>query len=215
MSLYLEPNAPLFKAVVSDLKLASEVPSDSKVYIFYIPGIVNYPELQKTLNAWGKTTGKNAFIGLLSADAPDYETIITYFQIKKSPAVVISGAPAFATAEEENNATTGFARIDNSKVLGNQTEIVECIQEIYNLFIQNKVKEAISTAKKEGFKQNLKYYLGKVKDSAGKAINEFLKNHDVSIDVFQGKIVVAPSAKPSASSAATPAASGDKEQKKE
>ncbi len=209
-SLYLQPNAALFKAVVSDLKLASEVPSDSEVYIFYIPGITTLPELSNTLISWGKTTGKNAFVGLLSGDAPDYKTIVSYFNVKKSPAVVISAAPAFAS-DSEKAATTAYARIDNLRLLSNQAEITECIEEIYNLFIQSKVKEAISTAKKEGFKENLKFYLGKLKDDAGKAINEFFKTHDVNIDVFKGKIVISPSSKPSASTSST--ASGEKKQK--
>lgn len=209
-SLYLQPNAALFKAVVSDLKLASEVPSDSEVYIFYIPGITTLPELSNTLISWGKTTGKNAFVGLLSSDAPDYKTIVSYFNVKKSPAIIISAAPAFAS-DNEKAATTAYARIDNLRMLSNQAEITECIQEIYNLFIQNKMKEAISTAKKEGFKKNLKFYLGKLKDDAGKAVNEFFKTHDVNIDVFKGKIVITPSAKPS--TPATSTASGEKKQK--
>ena len=209
-SLYLQPNAALFKAVVSDLKLASDVPSDSEVYIFYIPGITTLPELSNTLISWGKTTGKNAFVGLLSSDAPDYKTIISYFNVKKSPALIISATPAFAS-DTEKAATTAYARIDNLRMLSNQAEITECIQEIYNLFIQSKVKEAISTAKKEGFKENLKFYLGKLKDDAGKAVNEFFKTHDVNIDVFKGKIVITPSAKPS--TPATSTASGEKKQK--
>jgi len=211
-TLYIQPNTALFKAVVSDLKLASEVPSDSEVYIFYIPGITTLPELSNTLISWGKTTGKNAFVGLLSGDAPDYKTIISYFNVKKSPAVIISGAPAFAS-DDEKAATTAYARIDNLRMLSNQAKITECIQELYNLFIQNKVKEAISTAKKEGFKQNFKYYLGKVKDEAGKAVNEFFKTHDVNIDVFKGKIVISPSAKPTTSTSSTSPASGEKKQK--
>jgi hypothetical protein len=209
-SLYLQPNAALFKAVVSDLKLASDVPSNSEVYIFYIPGITTLPELSNTLISWGKTTGKNAFVGLLSSDAPDYKTIISYFNVKKSPALIISATPAFAS-DTEKAATTAYARIDNLRMLSNQAEITECIQEIYNLFIQSKVKEAISTAKKEGFKENLKFYLGKLKDDAGKAVNEFFKTHDVNIDVFKGKIVITPSAKPS--TPATSTASGEKKQK--
>ena len=209
-SLYLQPNAGLFKAVVSDLKLASDVPSDSEVYIFYIPGITTLPELSNTLISWGKTTGKNAFMGLLSGDAPDYKTIVSYFNVKKSPAIIISATPAFAS-DNEKAATTAYARIDNLRMLSNQTEITECIQEIYNLFIQNKMKEAISTAKKEGFKENLTFYLGKLKDNAGKAVNEFFKTHDVNIDVFKGKIVITPSAKPS--TPATSTASGEKKQK--
>jgi hypothetical protein len=211
-ALYIQPNVALFKAVVSDLKLASDVPSDSEVYIFYIPGITTLPELSNTLISWGKTTGKNAFVGLLSGDAPDYKTIISYFNVKKSPAVIISGAPAFAS-DDEKAATTAYARIDNLRMLSNQAEITECIQELYNLFIQNKVKEAISTAKKEGFKQNFKYYLGKVKDEAGKAVNEFFKTHDVNIDVFKGKIVVTPSAKPSTSAPSSGASDGKKQKK--
>jgi hypothetical protein len=210
-ALYIQPNVALFKAVVSDLKLASDVPSDSEVYIFYIPGITTLPELSNTLISWGKTTGKNAFVGLLSGDAPDYKTIISYFNVKKSPAVIISAAPAFAS-DSEKAATTAYARIDNLRILSNQSEITECIQEIYNLFIQKKVKEAISTAKKEGFKQNLKYYLGKAKDEAGKTVNEFFKTHDVNIDVFKGKIVITPSAKPPTPATST-AASKDKKQK--
>jgi hypothetical protein len=186
------------------------VPSDSVVYIFYIPGINALPELSNTLISWGKTTGKNACVGILSGDAPDYKNIVSYFNVKKSPAAVISAAHAFAS-DNEKASSTAYSRIDNLRLMSNQAEINECMQEIYNLFIQNKVKEAISTAKKESFKENLKFYLGKLSYAAGKAINEFFKTHDVNTDIFKGKIVITPSPKPSTPDASP--VSGEKKQK--
>lgn len=190
--LNLQPSSEAVKETISNLRLASSVPKDCEVYIFYIPGIIVYPELQKILTRWGKTTGKNAFVGLLSSDAPDYKTIIKYFKITKSPAVVISAKPAFATDDELENPITAFARIDNKRVISNKDEIVECIQEVYNLFMRKQVINAVLAVKREGFKQTLSYYLGNLKDQTNRSLSEFFNNHEIAFDVFRGKIVIQP-----------------------
>lgn len=194
-SLYLRPNSIAIKETISDLQLTSSVPKDCEVYLFYIPGITSYPELQKTLRRWGKTTGKNAFVGLLSSDAPDYKTIIKYFKITKSPAIVISGVPAFATDDEPENAITAFARIDNKRILDNKDEIIECIQQVYNLFMRKQVLNAVLTVKKENFKETLGHYLGDLKDATNLSFSEFFDKHNITFDVFRGKIIIQPFSK--------------------
>lgn len=193
--LYFEknPDPNVRKLAVEQLKLASQIPSDCQVYVFYIPGIKDKSqELPKTLTDWGAESGKNVFVGLLTKDAPDYRNIITLFKISNTPAVVVSALPRFATDEEYKNATTVYARIDNDRLIGDADASIKCIQKIYNLFMQGQVKQAIADAKKAQWKKSFNHYLGLLRDAAGHALSEFLKGEKIVFDLLKGQITISP-----------------------
>lgn len=185
----------LFKAVVPDLKLASEVPDDCKIYVFYVPGMVKYEDLKKALQEYGEAAGKNIFVGLWALDAEPYQSVLTYFGIKKSPALVIFGNPVFSTDGQKPTATA-FARIDNPNLLNDVAKASDCINETCNLFMVGKVKDALSNARNDQYKSTLDHYFGKISDK----ISSFLKTHTITFDITKGQIIIAPAAESKASS---------------
>jgi hypothetical protein len=178
---------PATKALVSDLKLSSDVPSDCKVYVFYVPGMIVYEELKKALEAFGESAGKNIFVGLWCLGAEPYTDVLDYFKIRKSPAVVISAQPVFST-DEKIFPVTAFARIDNPKILNNIALASSSINETCNLFLRGEVKGALSNARNDQYKATLNYYLGKLNEK----ISNFLKDHSVTFDIAKGQIILAP-----------------------
>jgi len=187
-TLYFRPAARTMKIVKPDLKLASDVPGDCGVYVFYVPGIVKYEDLKKTLEEWGGGTGKNFFVGNWSLDAPDLKKVLTNFKINKSPAIVISGPPTISTTAKDPK-STAYARIDNKHVLTDKEKAVDIIGATCNLFLENKVKEAVTAARNDGYKTTLNYYLGRISSK----ISDFLNTHKVTFDIAKGQIIVAPS----------------------
>jgi len=193
--LYFEknPDPNVRKLAAEQLKLATQIPSDCEVYVFYIPGIKDKnQDLQKTLTDWGAASGKNVFVGMLTQDAFIYKQIIKLFNISNAPAVVVSALPKFATDEEYKNARTVYARIDNEKLIRDQDESIKCIQKIYNLFLQGQVKQAIADAKKAQWRESFNYYLGRLRDGAGHALSEFLKREKIVVDILKGQITFSP-----------------------
>jgi hypothetical protein len=189
------------RSTVGQLKLLSQIPYDCKVYVFYIPGIKDQnQDLPKTLADWGDTAGKNVFVGLVTKDAPDYATIAIDFNISNTPAIVVSATPEFATDDTPKNVKTIYARIDNDKILSDTKESIKCIQKTYNLFIEKQVRQAISNARKDSWKKSIEYYLGRLKDLTGHVLSEFLKDEQISIDVFKGTFTISPSKSTSTSS---------------
>jgi hypothetical protein len=173
---------PKMKMAVEDLKLASDVPEDCDVYVFYVPGITRYDDLKKALIEYGETTGKNIFVGAWNPSAESYKNILTSFQIRASPAVVVFGNPK--RSADAQLPGPAFARIDNPKLLNDLTDASNCINQTCNLFMEGNVKAALSEAKKNQFKASLNYYLGKI----GAGILKFLKETNVTFDLLKGTI---------------------------
>ncbi len=177
------------REVVPELKLASEVPNDCKTYVFYVPGMIDYQTLKDALQKYGGAAGKNIFVGLWRLDAEPYQEILRYFNIRKGPAVVISGKSIFST-DEQQPPQTAFARIDNPKLLNDLPKVSECITETCNLFIEGKIKEALSNARKDQFNASLGQYLRKINEK----VSNFLKDRSITFDVSKGQIILSPTA---------------------
>jgi hypothetical protein len=169
------------RVTVSDLKLASDVPEDCHVYVFYVPGITKYDDLKNALIQYGDTAGKNIFVGVWNPSAESYPKILVSFDIGGSPAVVVFGNPKESAAAQ---LPTAFARIDNPNLLNDLTKASNCINQTCNLFMQGNVKAALSSAKKNQFKASLNHYLGET----GSAVLKFLQSVNVTFDLLKGTI---------------------------
>lgn len=178
---------PQTRIAAPHLQLASDVPDDCDVYVFYIPGMTSYDDLKKALTDYGKAAGKNIFVGLWELSAKPYKEILTYFKIKKSPAVIVSGPPKWST-DGQAPTQTAFARIDNPKVLNDLKTATDCISQTCNLFMQGKVKQALSSARKDQFKASLEYYLKKL----GSGVIQVLQKFSISFDIAKGTITISP-----------------------
>jgi hypothetical protein len=84
----------LFKVAVKDLKLASDVPNNCKVYVFYLPALLkDYADLKEELYKAGVTAGNNIFVGIWSMGAPDLTSVLSNFSVNRPPAIVIFCRP--------------------------------------------------------------------------------------------------------------------------
>lgn len=176
---------PLPKMVVSPLTLATDVPEDCGVYVFYIPGMTSYDDLVKELENYGKEAGKNIFVGIWSLGATPYSQMLKDFNIRKSPAVVISAKPEWST-DGKTPTKTAFATISDPHLLNDAKKAGDIINETCNLFMEGKVKEALSSARKEGWKDSLVYYLRKLYSG----LIDFLKQVPVKFDLKDGTITM-------------------------
>ncbi len=181
------------KAVNPSLNFASDIPPDCKAYVFYVPGIIDYEDLKKSLLEFGGKTGKNIFVGAWELKAEAYQDVLKYFKISESPAVIVSAAPELSTSKDKKNTpVAAFARIDNSRLLNDKGNAVKTINETCNLFLRGDVQSALMNANVDEFKSSFNFYLGKIKSG----ISDFLKDHSVTFDVLKGQIIIAPSPPP-------------------
>jgi hypothetical protein len=162
----------------------ADLPADYKVYAFYYGGAMGNETLEGRLRALGGITGKNLFVNLGRLDDPKFDEIQKRFEIQKFPVVIVTAIGALASPVGEY--VTAFARLDSKSLLGSPERTIECVQELFNLFLQENVSEAMSHAKWEQRKELLN---GLTSFFAGalKSLKDFIFERDISISVLQGK----------------------------
>jgi len=163
-----------------------DVPIDCQVYLFYFHGYERYEELEKALFNWGKTTGKNLYVGFWGRDDRDYPKVAQMFSLAPLPAIIITGRSSVASINENTKPTTLFGRIDNKEILTNTQKIMDSLEVSYNYFIRGLIKEALAKAKKANEISKIDKYFGKVKDWLGRSVGDFLKEHDIKINLLKG-----------------------------
>ena len=91
-----------------------------------------------------------------------------------------------ALASPAGEYLTAFARLDNKRLLDFPDRTIECVQELFNLFLQGNVSQAISRAK---WKQRKELLNGLTNFFAGalKSLRDFIFERDISISVLTGK----------------------------
>ncbi|MGA1974778.1 MAG: hypothetical protein ABSG92_04005 [Conexivisphaerales archaeon] len=165
--------------------LATDVPDNCGIYVFYVPGIIGYEDLKKALLAWGESAGTNIFVGLWDLSAVSLKDVLGYFQIKGSPAVAVLANPKNST-DGQFPPRVAYARIDNPILLNDLARAEDCINRTCNLFLQGRVKDALSSARKDQYKASLNFYLGKI----GADVLKFLKDVNVTFDILKGTITL-------------------------
>ena len=189
MELLFRPST-LFKAAVKDLKLASDVPNNCKIYVFYLPALMkDYTDLKEELYKAGVTAENNIFVGIWSMGAPDLTNVLSNFSVNRPPAIVIFAAPEFSSPQD-NPKITAYARIDNQTLLADKAKASECINEACSLFLQGKIKQGVSNVKNDQYTASIEHYLQKVSG----AISKFLNEHTITFDVTKGQVIIAPTA---------------------
>ena len=162
----------------------SNLPADYKVYAFYYGGAMGDETLEAKLRTLGEKTGKNLFVNLGGLNDPKYEEILKRFEIKKLPVIVVTAIDGLASPAGEY--LTAFARLDNKDLLSSPDRTIECVQELFLLFLQGKVAEAMSKAKWTQRKE-LVGVLTNFFAAALKPIKDFILERDFSISILTGK----------------------------
>ncbi len=167
-----------------------DLPEDSKVFLLYYRGAMPDKPLEDKLTALGKSTGKNLYVNLGSANDDSYGMIVKRFGIRKFPVLIMTAVADLASVDD--GSVTTFARLDSDELLSSPEKTVECAEELFNLFIQGKVAEAISKAKWTQ-RAELLNALGSVVGTALKAVGKFLSSYSITFSAIEGKFELKPS----------------------
>jgi hypothetical protein len=165
----------------------SNLPEDYKVFLLYYRAGMGDRDLEDKLEDLGKNAGKNLLVNLGSAKDPSYNLIVSRFEIKKFPVIIMTAVPDLASPGDED--LTTYAKLDSEQLLSSPEKTVECAEKLFNLFIQGKVAEAISKAKWTQ-RAELAGAVGHVLLNALKAVGGFIASRDLSVSVLEGKFEI-------------------------
>jgi hypothetical protein len=158
-----------------------------KVYAFYYPGDVTDPDLEDALRTLADSAGKNLFVNIGRLNDPQLDKIAGRFKIKQYPVVIVTADQTLASAEGE--AASAYVRLDNRRLFRPPYRVVGCVRELFNLFLQGKVAEAVAHAKNDRRAEKVRE-IGEFLGAALKPIAEFLGHLEISFSLAEGKITV-------------------------
>jgi hypothetical protein len=160
------------------------LPVDYKVYAFYYAGTLSNELLENKLRKLGDITGKNLFVNFGKLSDPRHDEIVERFGVKKYPVIVVTAIDPLASPAGEY--LTAYARLDGKHLLDSPERTIECVQALFNLFLQGKVSQAISQAKWKQRKA-LVADLGQFFAGALKGIRDYIVETDITVSVVEGK----------------------------
>ena len=160
------------------------LPSDYKVYMLYYPRAMPNEDLESALRNLGNITGKNLFVNIGRLNDPNYEKIAKKFNIENLPVIIVTAIAKLASPSTEFS--TVYVKIEDRRLLNSPNLAIECVQTLFNLFIQEKISEALSQHKK--YKRDaLISHLKDIITNALKGIWEFIKERDINVCLLEGK----------------------------
>lgn len=165
-----------------DTVFFDNLPSDHKVYVLYYPGISLNKELAEKLESFGELAGKNLFVNIGRIDDPNYRTVVKKFGIRNFPTIIVTALDNLASPPTEYS--TAYVKIDNKNLLNSTDLAFQLLEKIYNLFIDEKISEAMSATNK----QIRKSRLNSLKDSILKGLG----NYEFYVDTIIGRFGVKP-----------------------
>ena len=145
------------------------LPSDYKVFIFYYPAPMPNEDLESALRNLGNIAGKNLFVNIGWLNDDKYDTITKLFDIKNFPVIIVTAIDKLASPPTEFS--TAFVKIENKRLLNSTNLAIECVQTVFNLFIQGKISEAMSRVKR--------YERGALTSHLLKGMRKFLDERDI------------------------------------
>lgn len=160
------------------------LPCNYPVYVFYYPGAMPNEDLEGKLRNLGNMTGKNLFVNIGRLDDPNYGKIANKFNIKNLPVIIITAINKLSSPPTKF--LTAYARIDSKGIINTTDLVIQCLQKLFNLFIQEKISEAMSQAKQDERDALISRLKGIVADAL-KGIWGFLKDRDISVSLVEGK----------------------------
>ena len=145
------------------------LPSDYKVFIFYYPAPMPNEDLESALRNLGNIAGKNLFVNIGWLNDDKYDTITKLFDIKNFPVIIVTAIDKLASPPTEFS--TAFVKIEDKRLLNSTNLAIECVQTVFNLFIQGKISEAMSQVKR--------YERGALISHLLKGMRKFLDERDI------------------------------------
>jgi hypothetical protein len=160
------------------------LPTEYKVYAFYYSGSTLNEKLEDRLRELGETTGGNLLVNIGRLNDPHYSKIVEQFDIKQYPVIVVTGMDVLASTPDEYR--TAFARLDSKYLLSSPDRTVQCVERLYNLFLQGKVSDAISQAKSSERRAIVSSLTSCLVDGL-KGLAGFVAERDISVSLAEGK----------------------------
>lgn len=164
---------------VGDRILLADLTADYKVYLFYYRGDLADASFENKLRKLGDDTGKNLLVNIGTRKDPAYGRIVKLFGITKYPVIVMTGVEALASSYEDN--LTAYARLDSERSFDDPDRAIKCVEELFNLFIQSKVAEAVSHAKWAQREEILRTLGGVVGNGLSKIVG-LVFDRDITLD---------------------------------
>jgi hypothetical protein len=165
--------------------LLANLTDEYKVYAFYYPGQPVDEEFEDMLRAFGRQTGKNLLVNIGRYNDPEYDRIVSAFSIKKYPVLIVTAIEALAASRDEM--LTLYARLDSELLLTSPERALKCLEDLFNLFLQGKVEEAVSHAKWAQRAEALRT-LGGIFRTVLSKITGLVFDRDISISFAQVKL---------------------------
>lgn len=156
------------------------LPSDYEVYLLYYPGGIPNEDLEHKLRKLGDSTGKNLLINIGRLNDPNYRKIANKFNIKNLPIIIVTAIDKLASSPTQFS--TAYAKIDSKRLLNSPDLAIECVQKLFNLFIEGKISEAMSQVDTD--KRNV------LINNVLNGIWEIIGGRDISISLFDGKFEI-------------------------
>lgn len=160
----------------------NDLPSEYQVYVFYYPGTRLNKDLASKLRDLGTITGRNLLVNIARLDDPNYKKIVNMFKIRTFPTIIITAIDKLASPPSEYS--TAYVKIDNKRLLNSPELTFECVQKMFNLFIDGKISEAIREKRREVRVTRIKGIL----NDALKGMRDYLKERDISFSFITGKL---------------------------
>jgi len=163
-----------------------DLPSDYQVYLLYYPGIEQNEDLTSKLRDLGEIAGRNLLVNISKLDDPNYRKIVKKFGIRKYPTIIITAIENLASPPGEYS--TAFVKIDNERLLQSSDLAFECVQKIYNLFIDDKISEAMREKNRD---ERIFRIKGALNDAL-RGMRDYLKEWNVSFSFAGFKLQLKP-----------------------
>jgi len=160
------------------------LPFDYKVYALYYPAAMLDEALEAKLRDLGAITGKNLLVNIGRLNDPELGKIATRFEVKKYPVIVVTAIDALASPTDHY--LSAYARLDSKHLLDSPDRAAQCVQSLFNLFIQGKVSEAIAKAKWRQ-RQELVALVTDCFIGALRSLGGFVAERDISVSLVEGK----------------------------
>ena len=152
--------------------------SDYKVFIFYYAGAMPDKNLESALRNLGNIAGKNLFVNIGLINDDKYPTIGRLFDIKPLPVIIVTAIDKLASAPTEFS--TAYVKIEDKRLLNSTNLAIDCVQTVFNLFIQEKISEAMSQVKRHKREALISHLL--------KGMREFLDKRDIIFGIGEFRL---------------------------
>lgn len=171
------------KAVFENV-LFNDLPSNYAVYLFCYPGTDMNESLRKKLTDLGNIGGEVLFVNFATKLDRNYITMRNLFDISTWPTIIMTGIEKLASPPMDS--CTAYVKIDDKHLLDSPELAVECVEKVFNIFLDGKISEAIKV-------QNRAARNARLNDVLNKAWTG-VKQWEISFSFVEGRLSVKPAA---------------------